>query len=90
MAEIKFKAKAVEIAGRNAVKVPTIKAHHCNMAQFRTGHKLSGFANSNMFQQVLARELRQAGVTEWLYLDNLPACVSQVKKGFILEITINI
>jgi len=47
-------------------------------------------ANSDMFKGMLARELKQQGVKEYIKLHELPACVTVDDSGFLAKITINL
>lgn len=69
---------------RQRVKVPTITRNHCDMPAFRTSRKFGGYANSDIFPAMLARELKAMGLPEYLYPDGqLPAGVMLDTSGFL-------
>lgn len=83
--KIKFKAKVKD----GIVRVPVIKRHHCDMNAVIKHKKLSGYANSLLFEAVLGKLLYRAGVHTGceVPIDALPPCVT-VKPGFLHTFTI--
>jgi hypothetical protein len=72
------------------IKVPAIKKHHCDMNEFRSHRKYSGLANSTLFPAMVARELREMGIRDYLILGDLPNGVEIDLSGFLANVTINL
>jgi hypothetical protein len=72
------------------VKVPKIERRHCDMAAFRNHARYGSYANSDMFGNMLARALKDAGVKEYIKLHELPACVTVDDSGLLAKVTINL
>jgi len=83
---VTFKARIKQ----GCVNVPVIKRRHCDMIAFRSSSKFGSYANSDLFQQYLHRELRRAGVGARLYLDCLPDCVEVDDSNFLAVFTITL
>lgn len=96
MPAITFRAKAETVWNHDdtpayrCVKVPAIQRRHCDMNAFRRHPKFGGLANSALFDSLLRRELKAAGVGEWLRLDQLPACATVDEGGFLAVVTIRV
>jgi hypothetical protein len=96
MPTIQFKAKVETIYNADDtpawqwVKVPAISRNHCDMAAFRSHPKFGAYANSDLFKNLLARELKSAGVKEYIKLHELPSCVTVDDSGFLARVTITL
>ena len=96
MPTISFKAKIETIYNADDtpawrwIKVPAIERRHCDMAAFRNHTRYGSYANSDMFKGMLARELKQQGVKEYIKLHELPACVTVDDSGFLAKVNINL
>lgn len=96
MPRITFKAKpetVYNIDGTPAydrIKVPAIKRRHCDMAAFRAHPRFGSYANSDLFANLLARQLREAGIGAYIRMNKMPACVNVDASGFLASVTINI
>jgi len=96
MPTITFKAKPKPVYNMDdslayyEVKVPAIKTSHCDMHAFRTHPKYGAWANSDMFQGMINRDIRKLGVRDWLKTNALPDCVSMDDSGFLAKFTINL
>lgn len=82
MASITFKAKVSD----RRIKVPKLTRAHCDMAAFRTHPKFGAFANSDLFQSVLAR----AVPLKFINLDSIPDNVTVDASGFLANVTIEV
>lgn len=98
MCRITFKGKVQRIvrpddlADVDAIRVPQIERHHCDMHAFRASRKFGGYANSDLFKNVLYRALREIGITpgRFLHLDRLPTGVTVDTSGFLAVVTITL
>jgi len=96
MPTITFKAKPKPVYQMNGlfayneIKVPVIKTSHCDMQAFRSHNRYGPYANSDLFQSILKRDLIKLGVRDWLRTDCLPNCVSIDDSGFLAKITITL
>ena len=88
---LKFKAKVYIDSndGSKKIKVPRFKESHCDMNFFRSHHILGGYANSELFEGLLARYRRDIfGSTGILKLDNCPESVTIDTSKFLATVTI--
>jgi hypothetical protein len=96
MPTIEFKAKVETIYNPDDtpawqwVKVPAIDRKHCDMPAFRLHAKFGAYANSDLFKNLLARELKTLGVKEYIKLHELPPSVTIDTSGFLARVTINL
>ena len=96
MTVITFKAKIETIYNADDtpawrwIKVPAIDRKHCDMAAFRSHARYGSYANSDMFKNMLARDLKAQGVKEYIKLHDLPPCVTVDESGFLARVTINL
>lgn len=96
-ATIKFKAKPETIYNMDdsvayqRIKVPALTRSHCDMETFRRHARFGPYANSDLFKSLLSRQVKQAGLGEYLRLDRpLPAGVSIDTSGFLAAVTISL
>lgn len=96
MPTVTFKAKPEAIHNADntlayrRVKVPTLTRRHCDMHAFRSHPKFGPYANSELFANLLAKQLRDRAIGPYIRLDRLPACVSADLSGFLATITISL
>ena len=96
MPTITFKAKPHPVYKMDGdlaymgIKVPAIKRHHCDMPAFRSHPKYGSYANSDLFQNMLKRDLLKLGIRSELHTDCLPDCVSIEDNGFLNKVTITL
>jgi len=96
MPSITFKAKVQTVYNMDDtvawqfVKVPKITRSHCDMNAFRNHPKFGSYANSDLFQNLINRQLKLACVGENIRLDKIPDGVEIDMTGFLAEVTINI
>ncbi|MCY0148325.1 hypothetical protein OEG84_11535 [Hoeflea sp. G2-23] len=94
MAKISFKAKTetvYEMDGTPAytrVKVPTLDRKHCDIPAFRQHPKFGGFANSDMFPNILAR-IKRDRLGEYIRLDRVPEGVAVDTTGFLAIVSLD-
>ncbi|MFT6906994.1 MAG: hypothetical protein ACJAS1_003668 [Oleiphilaceae bacterium] len=97
-ATITFKTKVLECSymGEDNVdhlyiNVPKLKRSHCNMAEFRSHKKYGGFANSDLFENMLAR-IRSSicNINGSLRLDSLPGNVVVDQSKFLVKVTVTV
>ena len=95
MAAITFKAKPQSVFNMDDtlayqfIKVPTLARSHCDMAAFRKHPKFGGFANSDLFPNVLRRIASTVAPSGIIRLDRgLPAGVTVDASGFLATVTI--
>jgi hypothetical protein len=95
MPNIQFKAKVEKIYNMDntlayeRIKVPAITHNHCDMAAFRSHADFGGFANSDLFSNMIKRALSKQEVPAYIKLDSLPDCVT-VEHGFLAKVTISL
>jgi hypothetical protein len=96
MPAIQFKAKVETIYNPDDtptwrwVKVPALDRKHCDMSAFRSHPKFGAYANSDLFKNLIARELKSLGVKEYIKLHELPSCVTIDDSGYLARVTINV
>jgi hypothetical protein len=96
MPSITFKAKvepvynADDTLAYQIVKVPEIKRAHCDMPSFRVSAKFGAYANSDLFLNLIKRALKNAGIGQYVRLDNLPPCVRADSASFLTKVTIEL
>ena len=89
MAKITFKAKIKtiynhdDIPDYDIVMVPKFKKHHCDMNAFRSHPKYGSYANSDLFEGILARVRRDIAPHGFWRIDNLPDNVKIVEPGYL-------
>lgn len=96
-AVIRFKAKPETIYNMDdtiafqRIKVPALTRSHCDMESFRRHAKFGPYANSDLFKNLLSRQLKQAGIGDYLRLDQpLPAGVAVDTSGFLAAVTVEL
>ena len=93
MATITFKTK-LETATWSDFKyvmIPKLTKSHCNMDQFRQHSKYGAYANSEMFNAILARiKTELFGTSNMLKIDDLPENCKIDTNGFFATITIEV
>ena len=98
---IQFKGKIEQVFNMDdspafeQIKVPKIERRHCDMDAFRKHPKIGGFANSDMFPNMVngmvAKLLKVViGYPAMLRLDRLPEGVSVDRSGFLAVVKIEI
>lgn len=94
MATIEFRARVRHVLNIDRtlafryVRVPVLQRLHCDMTAFRNHPKFGGFANSDLFPNVLSRI--RADLGERIRLDKIPANVKIDESGFLALITIEV
>lgn len=96
MPTIIFKAKAHP--GQSAhtlewsefVQVPKLQTKHCDMPAFRKSLRFGGYANSDLFTNMLRRELVKEGISSRIDINNPPRGVTVDTSGFLARVTIEI
>ena len=64
------------------IQVPVFHRKHCDMSAFRTHPKYGGLANSDLFDNVLARIRRDVAPGGWWRMDRLPENVKATQEKF--------
>ena len=96
MATIRFKAKPEVIYNMDMteayrrIKVPKLSRSHCDMASFRKHPKFGPYANSDLFANLLAKQLRDRAIKEYIRLDQIPESVTVDTSGFLAVVTIEL
>lgn len=99
MAQITFKAKIQSVYNPDEslayeiVQVPQFTRRHCDMEWFRKSKAFGGFANSDLFPNILARIWRHLGLKDYAphwRLDRLPNGVEIDRSGFLAKVSITI
>ena len=110
MAQVQFKAKVVSVynvddtLAYKTIKIPAITRKHCDMDAMRkhSDKRISGFANSNMFEALIRSKIKTMlgeriimdinpdNVTKYLDNTKLPESVTIDTSGFLAVVTINI
>jgi hypothetical protein len=89
--EFKTKIQKATWSDFDYITIPKLTKSHCNMSEFRQHKKYGSYANSNMFEGMLARIKRELlGDSNMLRLDQLPNNVAINTNGFFATITIKI
>ena len=96
MAQITFKAKAKQVFNPDGspawrvIHVPVFTRSHCDMAAWRQHPRWHGFANSDMFPNILSRLRRDMFKgRDYFRLDQIPEGVAVDESGFLAVITID-
>lgn len=95
MATIKFKTKMEVMEDTRLEKdiktwnIPKIKKHHCNMNEFRSHSKFGGYANSDLFLQIVNGIVKKLFPLGFLREDDLLDIV-EIREGFLSIITIDL
>jgi hypothetical protein len=95
MARIEFRAKAETIYNMDdtvayqRVKVPTLDRKHCDMSAFRKHSRFGGFANSDLFKNVLSK-IRREKLGDYIRLDRIPEGVAVDTTGFLCLVSIDV
>lgn len=96
MADITFRGKIETISNMDGtkaydrIKVPKIERRHCDMAAFRSHPKYGAYANSDLFKNLISKQLRDRNIGTHIRLDKLPECVAIDTSGFLAEVTISL
>lgn len=96
MAKITFKAKIETIYNMDEtvawrqIKVPKIQRRHCDAHAFRIHPIFRSYFNSDLFDNVIARQLKLAEIKEYIRLDRIPACVQIDETTFLATVTIDL
>lgn len=99
MATITFKAKAVreifldatrEPTGAFIIQAPRFTRKHCDMPAFRKHGRFGGFANSDLFPNVLERIRRDTFPHGHIRTDAIPANVKIDLSGFLAVVTVEV
>lgn len=96
MSIVTFKAKPETIHNADntvayrRVKVPTLTRGHCDMDAFRKHPKFGPYANSDLFANLLAKQLRDRAIGPYIRLDRLPSCVTVDLSGFLATVTVDL
>jgi hypothetical protein len=96
MAAITFKAKVQTVYNHDEtvawryVKVPKVTRAHCDMAEFRRHPVFGSYANSDLFDNLISRQFKNAGIKSEIRLDRVPECVTIDESGFLAVVTINL
>ena len=69
--------------------LPKKLAQYADKPAFRTSKRFGGYANSDLFENMLQREIRRLGIPPYLKIGALPGCVT-IEPGFLATITIHI
>ena len=89
---ITFRAKVHRIEADppyDMVNVPELKSSHADRDAFRRSRRFGAYANSDLFESMIRRAAREAGVGLCLRLDRLPPAVT-VAPGFLATVTITV
>jgi len=96
-ATITFRAKPETIYNMDntiayqRIKVPAIERGHCDMESFRKHPKFGAYANSDLFKNLISRQLKFAEIPAYIRLDrDLPKAVSIDLSGFLAKVTITL
>ena len=94
MAKIEFRAKVENVYNMDdtlaysLVKVPSLDRKHCDMNAFRKHPKFGGFANSDLFKNVLSR-IKKDRLGDHIRLDRIPEGVTIDTSGFLALVTLD-
>jgi hypothetical protein len=96
--KIQFKAKPKKVEYSDGTlashyyQVPAkLTSSHCDMNAFRSSSKFGAYANSDLFQAILKRELRKLGIADRIdLLKALPGGVTVNSEGFLHVVTIEL
>lgn len=96
-ATITFRAKPETIYNMDdtvayqRIKVPAIERRHCDMQSFRKHPKFGPYANSDLFKNLISRQLKLVGIPTYIRLDqDPPEAVTVDMSGFLAEVTITL
>jgi hypothetical protein len=93
---ITFKAKVETVYNMDDtvawqfVKVPKIARRHCDMNAFRAHPKFGAYANSDLFDNLIRRQLTLANVGSEIRLDRIPDAAKVDTSGYLAEVTISL
>lgn len=88
MPNVTFKVHATEKTTH--ISVPVLKHTHCDMPAFRNDPNFGGYANSNMFLQMVMAGLRAMKASGMIDANNPPAGVTIDKSKFLWIVTIDV
>lgn len=91
-AHISFRVKPVlHEHGDYYINVPKLKRRHCNMSAMRSHKRLGSYANSDLFEGVLARVRRDMfGNNKGFFLSKAPEGVTVKRGGFLWDVSITL
>ena len=69
--------------------LPKKLSPYANKSAFRTSKRFGSYANSDLFESILQREIKRLGVRDYLRIGSLPDCVT-IELGFLATVTITI
>ena len=69
--------------------LPKKLASYADRDAFRQSRRFGAYANSDLFESILQREVKRLGVSSYLKLGQLPECVT-VETAFMSTVTIAI
>jgi hypothetical protein len=69
--------------------LPKTLARYADRQAFRQSKRFGSYANSDLFEALLAREVKRLGVPAYIKLGSVPACVT-IEPGFMSTVTISI
>jgi hypothetical protein len=93
MLAITFKTKikpvyfADETLAYEGFPLPKSLARYADRAAFRQSKRFGIYANSDLFESILSREIKRLGVPNYIKLGSLPDCVT-IEPGFMATVTI--
>lgn len=97
MATIQFKRKTEKVYNMDdsiayeGFKIPRIRKMHCDMNAFRSHAKYGSYANSDMFEGMIARKMKELFPSGYIKLsDELPENVKINTSGFLAVVTIEV
>lgn len=94
MPNIQFSAKVRDVYNADGtlafkiVKVPKITRAHCDMCAFREHRVFGAYANSDLFDNLISKSLKTAGIGEYIRLDRVPQGVAVDTSSFLARVTI--
>lgn len=94
-ATIEFRAKVEPVYNMDDslawqdIRVPRLEKRHCDMAAFRKHPKFGGFANSDLFPNVLAK-IRKDRLGDRIRLDRIPEGVHIDTSGFLAVVRVEV
>lgn len=95
MARIEFRAKVETIYNMDdtiafqRVKVPALGSKHCDMPAFRKHARFGGYANSDLFRNVLSK-IRREKFGDYIRLDRIPEDVTVDTSGFLAVVSLDV
>jgi hypothetical protein len=90
MPQVKFKTrieKTFDETPRAFVRAPALKRSHCDMNAFRSSREFSSYANSDLFESILARAKARSPLAKPIFLDSVPDGVTVETNGFFATVT---